>query len=696
MFGKISRVALCLAIGISLDLGALVTATSAENNQTGGDQMTVLQERLDTLEQRATRVTDVNQIKRLQRAYGYYIDKGQWDQAADLFAKDGTIEIGLDGVYVGKDRVRQYLRALGGTKEGLKEGQLNEHLQLMPVITVAPDGKTAKGRWRGVLLLGQLGDHAYWGEGPYENDYVKEDGGWKIKTLHWYQSMLVPYEGGWMKNKDVNKGIWVSDKLPPDQPPTLKYKTWPATFLPPFHFPNPVTGKVHTKPEMATEASGASSDAVEQPESLKKMAKQAAILDHQVQLLEDQHQIENLQRIYGFYTDKDMWTQAADLFADNGTIEVGGHGVYVGKKRVLAYLKTQGKEFPQDGKLYDHMQLQGIVDVASDGKTAKGRWHMFAQEAEHGKYARWGLGVYENDYVKQDGVWKIAKSHLYTTMYAPYKEGWGKTAIPNAGPLADLPPDQPPSVKYKAYPAVFVPPFHYDNPVTGTHREDLSKYADKSIEKSDADDLVKTLADLDHRLELLDDAEQIENLHGAYGYYLARNQWDDLAGIFSYQGSIEIAMRGVYVGPKSVRRNLNLYGPEDIQYGLLHNHMQFQPVINVSPDGKTARMRSRAFSIMGQYEQYGMWMGGIYENIFHKEKGKWTILKDQVINTYFVPYDAGWKDVGVRPPPGITQSNPPDEPPTVDFQMYPKAYLPRYHYNNPVTGKMAVWPGHEK
>ena len=72
--------------------------------------------------------------------------------------------------------------------------------------------------------------------------------------------------------------------------------------------------------------------------------------------------------------------------------------------------RRSGKEFPQDGKLYDQMQLQGIVDVASDGKTAKGRWHMFAQEAEHGKYARWGLGVYENDYVKQDGVWKIAKS----------------------------------------------------------------------------------------------------------------------------------------------------------------------------------------------------------------------------------------------------------------------------------------------
>ena len=690
MFVKISKVALCLTVGTSISFGALKAATAAENTQKSGVTMAGLQQQLDALEQRKERVKDVNDIKKLQRAYGYYIDRGLWDDAADLFAKDGTIEIGLDGVYVGKKRVKQYLRAMGNGKQGLKEGQLNEHLQLMPVITIAPDGQTAKGRWRGLLLLGQLGDHAYWGEGPYENDYVKEDGVWKIKSLHWYQSMLVAYEGGWVKNKDANSGIWVSDKLPPDHPPTLAYKTWPATFLPPFHFPNPVTGKMHDKPEMATEASGASSDPA--PQSEKEMAKRAAVLAHQVQILEDQHAIENLQRIYGFYTDKDMWTQAANLFTGNGTIEVGGHGVYVGKDRVLAYLKTNGKEFPQDGKLFDQMQLQGIVDVAPDGKTAKGRWHMFSQEAEHGKYAHWGLGVFENDYVKQDGVWKIAKLHLYTTMYAPYKDGWGKTAIPNAGPLKDLPPDRGPSVKYEAYPAVFVPPFHYDNPVTGKQGADMAKYADKGIEKENPNGLAKTIADLDHRVARLNDAEEIENLHAAYGYYLARNQWDDLAGIFSYQGSIEIAMRGVYVGPKSVRRNLNLYGSEDIQWGLQHNHMQYQPVIDVAPDGKTARMRSRAFSIMGNYNQFGMWMGGIYENIFIKEKGKWTILKDQVINTYFVPYDMGWENSPLRPPPGITKSNPPDEPPTVTFQMYPKAYLPAYHYNNPVTGKAAVVP----
>ncbi len=484
MFAKISRVALCVAVGTCIGFGALSAATAAEDNQKSGEQMTGLQEQLDALELRKERVADIDNIRKLQRAYGYYIDKGLWDAAADLFADDGTIEIGLDGVYVGKKRVQQYLRAMGDGKQGLKQGQLNEHLQLMPVITVAPDGKTAKGRWRGLLLLGQLGDHGYWGEGPYENTYVKENGIWKIKSLHWYQSLLVSYEGGWSKNKDANGGIWVSDKLPPDRPPTLAYKTWPATFLPAFHFPNPVTGVVHEKSEIATEASGASSEPAGKPESEKQLAMRAALLAHQVQLLEDRRDIEKLQRIYGFYTDKDMWTQAADLFADKGTIEVGGHGVYVGKKRVLAYLKTNGKEFPQDGKLFDQMQLQGIVDVAPDGKTAKGRWHMFSQEAEHGKYADWGLGVYENDYVKEGGVWKISKLHLYTTMYAPYKDGWGKTAIPNAGPLTDLPPDKGPSVKYEAYPAVFVPPFHYDNPVTAAHKPDLSKYLDKSIENS--------------------------------------------------------------------------------------------------------------------------------------------------------------------------------------------------------------------
>jgi hypothetical protein len=196
--------------------------------------------KLAALEHRQSLITDTKEIKRLQRAYGYYVDEALWDEVADLFTADGTIEIGLDGIYVGKERVRAYFYALGGGKTGLAEGELNEHFQLMPVVTVAPDGTTAKARWRALILAGRLGESAIWGEGPYENEYVKDDGVWKIKTLHWYQALYVPYEGGWQTEPDPTGAKFVSATLPPDRPPTVEYKTWPDTYIPPFSFPNPV------------------------------------------------------------------------------------------------------------------------------------------------------------------------------------------------------------------------------------------------------------------------------------------------------------------------------------------------------------------------------------------------------------------------------------------------------------------------
>jgi SnoaL-like domain len=203
-------------------------------------QLALLGQQVAVLEQRKSRLEDINAIERLQGAYGYYVDEGLWDEVANLFADDGTLEIGLDGVYVGKARVREYLYALGGGRQGLAEGALNEHLQVMPVITVAPDGLTAKARWRAIIMTGNLGGDALWGEGPYENEYIKDSGVWKIKALHWYDALLVPYAGGWQTNPDPTGGKFVSATLPPDRPPTVEYKTWPETYVPPFSFANPV------------------------------------------------------------------------------------------------------------------------------------------------------------------------------------------------------------------------------------------------------------------------------------------------------------------------------------------------------------------------------------------------------------------------------------------------------------------------
>lgn len=210
---------------------------------------------------------------------------------------------------------------------------------------------------------------------------------------------------------------------------------------------------------------------------LQQARQRADKLEQRIQRIEDINTIEDLQRTYGFLVDKALWKDVADLFSEDGTLEIGGRGVFVGKARIYQYLLFLGKEGPQYGRLLDHMQLQPVIHVAPDGITAQGRWRFLARGGEMESAGGSGLlvsnagflgmGTYENEYVKEDGVWKIMSLHAYFRMYTRDVEGWGKIALPNTRPEKNLPPDQPPTVVYDQYPSTYFPPFHYRNPVTG-------------------------------------------------------------------------------------------------------------------------------------------------------------------------------------------------------------------------------------
>jgi hypothetical protein len=198
------------------------------------------------LTQRVERLEGNRAVKKLQRAFGYYVDRGLWGDAADLFTDDGTIEIGIDGVYAGRERIEEYLRRLHGGQEGLIYGQLNEWVTLQPAIEVAEDGRSATARWRDLGMLGQYKKHAEWRDGIYENAYEKgADGIWRIKSLHLYVNFVVPYEKGWARLKP-GEGLvqsQASKDFPADRPPSENYAAFPDTNLPSFQAPHPVTGK---------------------------------------------------------------------------------------------------------------------------------------------------------------------------------------------------------------------------------------------------------------------------------------------------------------------------------------------------------------------------------------------------------------------------------------------------------------------
>jgi len=197
------------------------------------------------LTQRVERLEGTRAIKKLQRAFGYYVDRGLWNEAADLFTDDGSVEIGVDGVYVGKARIAEYLRRLHGGQEGLIYGQLNEWVTLQPAIDVAADGRSATARWRDLGMTGQYKQHAEWRDGIYENAYVREGGVWKIKSLHLYVNFVVPYEKGWARLREGEAVVQseASKAFPPDRGPSAAYASFPDRQVPPFQAPNPVTGR---------------------------------------------------------------------------------------------------------------------------------------------------------------------------------------------------------------------------------------------------------------------------------------------------------------------------------------------------------------------------------------------------------------------------------------------------------------------
>ena len=606
-----------------------------------------------SLAQRATRLADVAEIKRLQAIYGYYIDRSMWDDIVDLLTDDASLEYGAGGVYVGKAQARALLYGIGYGQYGLIRGQLRDHTQLQPVITLAPDGQTAQGRWYALVILGQFQQYARWQTGPYENEYRKEGGRWKISRLHWYETFTVPYKGGWKGSMPQSN---VADRRlpPPDRPPSFAYEVWPAVSMPPYHYGNP--GVVRAAAPVPAPVAVADRLAVAR----------------QVQRLEDERDILDLQKTYGYYVDKNLWPEVASLFTADGTLEIGGRGVFVGHDRILQYLRYLGA--PQDGRLYDHTQMQPVVHVTADGLAARGRWRALMFVAETGARSVIGDAIYENEYRKEGGRWKLAKLHAYFILYANVDEGWESNPLPNTRPEKDLPPDRPPTLVYDMYPGTLTAPFHYRNPLRG----------DPLFESAVPSGAAST-AGLEQRIARLEDVDAIERLQNAYGFYVNKRQWDDVTRLFARGARHEVAQRGVYIGSARIRQALELDGPQGLRQGDFNDHIQYQQITRVAADGRSARSRVRELALTGRYGEWARLGGGTAENEYVLEDGIWKIRSLHQYTRFLADYEKGWSEA---PLPLATASSelPPDRAPTVRYAAFPTYYIPPITFTNPVTG----------
>lgn len=625
------------------------------------------------LESRLRRAEAIRAVKRLQCAYGQFAEFGLWNDLADLFAEDGI------GHYpagdLGKEEIRRlFLHDIGKGKLGLPEGMLYPHIMLQPVVTLAPDGKSARGRWRVFTMLGYYGGTASWAGGVYENSYVLEKGVWKIKDLHFYLQYSGPYEqSGWT----IDKGV-----------------------IPIHYDPAQAGAPILSAPEspMAPDSGGR-----ETPDAGWNNLRRRA------QRLIDENEVENLQHAYGYYVDRKMWDDVADLFSADGTMELGQLGVYKGAESIRRALDQFGPQGLREGELNDHLQLQTVVHIAPDGRSAKARGSELVMSSGHGAGGEWGLGTFENEYVKQDGVWRIQSMHVYSRLLSDYDKGWAKDAQAAPGPNKGFPPDSPPSETYELFPKFFVPPFHYDNPVTSRpvqYPEGAGFANKKSSSKNGIADESRGVASVDptHPLErMVEETERLidravgydasENIASAYGYYIDDFLWDETADLFAVDGWKELSYVGTYVGRERIRQSLKIRypGAGGRTTGYFAGHQLTQPVIRVSEDGKSAKVRVRLFQLGGASGGNGLWIGGIYENTTVVEDGVWKIKGMDLDYVWTADYKGGWARAAgsFNPPPDAMSSKfPPDRPLRgVITAPFPKIMDMPFHYVNPVTGR---------
>ena len=110
-------------------------------------------------------------------------------------------------------------------------------------------------------------------------------------------------------------------------------------------------------------------------------------LEKQVILQEDIQEIENLQRTYAYYFESQNIQGILDLFSENAeSVEITDHGLFKGKEGVRKlfwdWIGGGGRvRKAMPGGIVRIFQMQGVVNVAPDGKTAKGRWNCLDLEA---------------------------------------------------------------------------------------------------------------------------------------------------------------------------------------------------------------------------------------------------------------------------------------------------------------------------
>lgn len=204
-----------------------------------------LEKQVKAQEKQLAVLQDIEAIKKLQKAYGYYVEHMMYQEIVDCFSDSPDVLLDwLEGKYLGKEGVRKYFEFMKSAPPDF----MHQVMQIAGVVDIDPDGQTARGRWYafgGIFIPREGNVRRSFVSGIYENRYIKENGVWKILAIKWVIPYAVRIAEEWAMPEDVNRPYLAGQfRGPrPDIDIDRNDQRYLSGYIFPFHYKHPVTGK---------------------------------------------------------------------------------------------------------------------------------------------------------------------------------------------------------------------------------------------------------------------------------------------------------------------------------------------------------------------------------------------------------------------------------------------------------------------
>ena len=135
-------------------------------------------------------------------------------------------------------------------------------------------------------------------------------------------------------------------------------------------------------------------------------------LERRVLRIEDIEEIKQLKFKCSLYADLKDRESFVRLFVEHGSfgsqiMQLRGHD----ELRTVSFWPFQV-----------HYSLNPLIEVHGD--RAVGKWYFFRPHTTHENVARWAGGYYDDEYVRDEGVWKFESIRLTNWYLTPYDTGF--------------------------------------------------------------------------------------------------------------------------------------------------------------------------------------------------------------------------------------------------------------------------------